>query len=324
MLTPPTPADETARIASLRALNVLDTLPEERFDRLTRLARRLFDVPIALVSLVDTDRQWFKSCVGLEATETDRDISFCGHAILGDDILLVCDALADERFHDNPLVAGDPNIRFYAGCPLTVADGSKLGTLCVIDSVPRQFTAEDGELLRDLAQMVEQELAAVQLATIDELTTLSNRRGFVSLATHALDRCQQAGEPASLMYFDLDQFKEINDRFGHAEGDRALSSFAQLLLDTFRSSDVVGRLGGDEFAVMIGGSELPGSSAALARLALSVAQHNIYVEERYELAYSVGTVLFEGTGPTTIAEMLAAADGAMFRDKRNRAAVATL
>src|ERR1700752_1549332 len=116
MLTPALPADENTRLDTLRALNILDTSPEERFDRLTRLAKRLFGVPIALVNLVDADRQWFKSCVGLSATETPRDISFCGHAILGDDILLVPDAGVDERFHDNPLVTGDPNIRFYAGC----------------------------------------------------------------------------------------------------------------------------------------------------------------------------------------------------------------
>lgn len=136
MQIPAKPADEPARLDALRALNILDTSPEERFDRLTRLAKRLFDVPIALVSLVDVDRQWFKSCVGLDASETPRDISFCGHAIVGDEILMIRDTLVDERFHDNPLVTGAPHIRFYAGCPLRVPNGSKIGTLCLIDADP--------------------------------------------------------------------------------------------------------------------------------------------------------------------------------------------
>jgi len=120
MQAAPFPSSESSRIATLRLLNILDTEPEERFDRLTRLAKRLFSVPIATVTLVDSNRQWFKSSVGLAVCETSRDISFCGHAILGDDILLVPDARDDKRFFDNPLVLGDPNIRFYAGCPLKV------------------------------------------------------------------------------------------------------------------------------------------------------------------------------------------------------------
>lgn len=211
MMKPAIPVDEGTRIDALHSLKVLDTPPEERFDRLTRLARRLFGVPIALVSLVDTDRQWFKSCDGLDASETSRDASFCGHAILGDDIFLIPDAARDERFQDNPLVTGEPRIRFYAGCPLTVTNGSKLGTLCIIDRDPREFDDEDLALLKDLARMAEQELAAVQLATMDYLTKLTNRRGFDALSTHALGLCRRLHKPASLLYFDLDKFKPIND-----------------------------------------------------------------------------------------------------------------
>jgi len=120
--TPEYPDNESSRLDTLHALNILDTSHEERFDRLTRLAKRVLGVPIALVSLVDTNRQWFKSKQGLEATETPRDISFCGHAILGDEILVIEDATRDERFHDNPLVTGEPGIRFYAGYPLEEAD----------------------------------------------------------------------------------------------------------------------------------------------------------------------------------------------------------
>lgn len=254
MQIPPKPENEATRIGRLRALNILDSSPEDRFDRLTRLAKRLFNVPIALVSLVDENRQWFKSCQGLNTSETPRDISFCGHAILGEDIFQIPDAAQDSRFYDNPLVTDEPHIRFYAGCPLVVGDGNKLGTLCIIDREPRRLDEEDLALLRDLARMAEQELAALQLATIDELTMISNRRGFEALAQHAINMCLRKGEPASLMYFDLDRFKPINDRFGHAEGDRALGDFSKLLQQTFRESDVIGRIGGDEFAVFASGA----------------------------------------------------------------------
>ncbi len=201
MIAPAIPANESTRIDTLRSFNILDTSPEERFDRLTRLAKHLFNVPIALVSLVDTNRQWFKSCVGLSASETPRDISFCGHAILGDDIFMVPDTLTDERFYNNPLVTGDPGIRFYAGCPLAVQNGSKLGTLCLIDIKPRILNEEERNLLQDLARMVEQEIAAIQMATIDELTMLSNRRGFEALAEHTLKTCHRMKKPATLLFF---------------------------------------------------------------------------------------------------------------------------
>ncbi|HEY5309974.1 MAG TPA: GAF domain-containing protein, partial [Casimicrobiaceae bacterium] len=127
------PPDEELRLRTLRECGVLDTAAEERFDRFTRIAAALFDVPIALVSLVDRDRQWFKSHRGLDATETPRDVAFCAHAILGDDVLHVPDALQDDRFADNPLVLNEPRVRFYAGAPLTLQNGAHAGTLCVID-----------------------------------------------------------------------------------------------------------------------------------------------------------------------------------------------
>ena len=131
----------------------------------------------------------------------------------------------------------------YAGVPLSVPNGSKLGTLCLIDRDPRVISEEDQELLRDLGQMAEQEIAAVQLATMDELTLLSNRRGFMALGVHTLNVCQRLQKPASLLFFDLDSFKAINDCYGHAEGDQALVSFSQLLKEVFRESDVIARLG---------------------------------------------------------------------------------
>jgi GAF domain-containing protein len=154
----PLPADEERRLGALRALNVLDTEREERFDRITRLAAALFDVEMAAVSLIDTERQWFKSSVGLGVRQTPRDASFCGHAILGDDVMVVPDALLDARFADSPLVTGHPHVRFYAGAPLRLPDGSRIGMLCLMDRRPRDLSDTDRARLRDMAGLVEREL----------------------------------------------------------------------------------------------------------------------------------------------------------------------
>jgi diguanylate cyclase (GGDEF)-like protein len=317
MAVPAVPGNEPKRLDTLRALNILDTAPEERFDRLTRLARRLFGVPIALVSLVDENRQWFKSCVGLPIRETSRDISFCGHAILGDDIFMIPDARCDERFKDNPLVTDDPNIRFYAGCPLRASNGSALGTLCLISDKPRDLSDDDRALLRDLARMAEQELAAVQLATMDELTALSNRRGFEALAQQALNLCHRVGRPAALLFFDLDGFKQINDKYGHAEGDKALIRFAESLRSAFRDSDVIGRLGGDEFVAVLTDSNNTETSAATKRLQEIIDNHNRSAGRGYDIRYSVGQIAYQPARHPSITDLLAEADVAMYANKQS-------
>jgi hypothetical protein len=154
----PVPTDEAARIEALRGLAILDTSAEERFDRYTRLAAALFRVPTVLVSLVDSDRQWFKSTHGLAAEETPRDRAFCSHAILEAEIFEVTDARVHPDFADNPLVSGPPYVRFYAGMPLTVQGRYRVGTLCLIDYFPRELDAKEKGLLRDLGQLVEREL----------------------------------------------------------------------------------------------------------------------------------------------------------------------
>lgn len=206
MQVPAIPEDETRRLAALCELGVLDTPPEERFDRITATARLLFDVPIVLVSLIDEKRQWFKSRQGLDACETARDISFCGHAILGNDVFVVEDTRQDPRFLDNPLVTGEPCIRFYAGAPLANPDGMKLGTLCVIDRKPREFGPRMRALLRGLGQWAERELnlagevslvaarfeSKLRLAAVQEIARDTAERGkvermqreFISTVSH--------------------------------------------------------------------------------------------------------------------------------------------
>lgn len=179
METPANPEDEAERLLALQQCAVLDTAPEERFDRLTRLAQTLFGTQMALVSLVDADRQWFKSSQGLDARETPRSISFCGHAILGKDIFEVPDALQDARFADNPLVAGPPYIRFYAGAPLKTTTGYRVGTLCIIDGTPRTLTPKERLILQQIADCVEEELLKIHLVQQGEKLQQANLLGEI-------------------------------------------------------------------------------------------------------------------------------------------------
>lgn len=167
MKTAPIPSDDEARLQALRELLVLDTPPEERFDRVVRFAAEEFEVPIALISLLDRDRQWFKSSLGLNVCETARDISFCGHAILSPEPLVVEDALQDERFFDNPFVTDDPHIRFYAGSPLILPSGHSVGTLCLIDDKPRKLDRMDLAILNSLRDLVVGELMGELFGELD-------------------------------------------------------------------------------------------------------------------------------------------------------------
>ncbi len=314
MSVPQSPQDEKLRLEKLRALKLLDTAPEERFDRLTRMAKRLFQVKSAVVSLVDEDRQWFKSKASAESLpdETSRDVSFCGHAILDDDVFVVEDAQFDERFKDNPLVTAESGIRFYAGFPLRISDGSALGTLCIFDSEPRQLTGEDLQLLRDLGDMAEKEIAALQLATLDPLTLISNRRGFTELAQYAFSVSKRKALPASVILIDINRFSQIRADFGQTESDQILVKMASILRAVFRETDIFGRIGDDEFAVFMMESDDDSTRDAIRRLQRAVEQYDMEAERGYDIEFRAGYVVAAPGTIQTLDDLLALADERMY------------
>lgn len=271
----PMPDNEAERLAAVHAYKILDTAPEVEFDVTTRIAASLFNVPIALVALMDRDRLWFKSRHGLDVAQLDREIAFCAHAIVRPDELLVIDDLRkDARFDHNPLVHSGPGIRFYAGAPLRDPNGLALGTLAVLSTEPRQFDAVHRALLSDLSVSVmtaiesrHRALSLRQMATTDPLTGLANRIQFQSALALELRQAHQAGQSIAVLYLDLDGFKGVNDSLGHGAGDAVLREVARRLSDSLRNGETLARMGGDEFAiVMRGGVDLRGAQALADRI----------------------------------------------------------
>ncbi len=319
MIKPPTAHDHTLRLQSVHSLKILDTHPQDRFDRLTRLAARVFDVPMARVSLVEKDSQLLRPRREAPALETSNAISFRGRGIVKDEVFIVEDALNDHRFGtDNPLVAEEPEVRFYAGYPLKSPDGHRLGTLCIMDRVARKFSPEEAEMLKEMGQLVEAELISLTQTTIDELTRITNRRGFMAIAAHVLAICTRAEKSVALLMFDLDGFKEINDQFGHQAGDKALIDFAKMLLKNFREADLVARLGGDEFCVLCTGFSKVNTGIVLQRLQKKLDAWNIEPGQKGKLAFSAGTVEFDPKQHPTIEDLMHAADEVMYVNKRGR------
>ncbi len=357
MASVPIPDNEAARLEELHQLAILDSLPEQAYDDIALLAAQICETPIALISLVDADRQWFKATVGIDATETPRDLAFCAHAILEPtQLLVVPDATKDERFASNPLVVSDPAIRLYAGAPLTTSKGHGLGTLCVIDREARHLTVQQQRALQALARQVathfelrsavqelerraqeqeryeeqlldyqrrlEENLALIAEQSItDPLTGLRNRRALLAKLEEEFYRFQRHRAPLALALLDVDHFKPYNDEFGHPAGDMVLCEMAQLLKHDSRESDFVARYGGEEFA-MVYVNTAPDSAALLGeRLRKSIERANW---EFRNVTVSVGIANITDQ-MQTIDDLIAAADRSLYEAKelgRNRVVTA--
>ena len=318
MKKPNTASEETQRLQTLNALKIIDNPQEVRFERITKLAQRLLDVPVAQFSLVEENRTWSRARQGLDPADVPRAGALDDYALLSQTVFVVEDATKDDRFSDNPVVTESPGVRFYAGFPVSAQDGSRLGTLCVLDTVSRQVAPEDIELMHDLGQMIEDELSILTMATTDELTKLANRRGFRMIAEPMIALCQRAWYPASAVMFDLDGLKQINDEFGHEAGDRVIKDFSRLLLKVFRDSDVVARVGGDEFCVLLTDPSEADPQVPLQRLQARVDMHNAEAEPPFRLAFSAGAIPFNKKRHLSVDDLLRDADERMYSQKRSK------
>jgi diguanylate cyclase (GGDEF)-like protein len=329
------PENESDRLAALAAFNIVDTPSEREYDDIVLLASQICNTPIAVISLVEEDRQWFKARVGMEAQETPRDQAFCAYAILEPQkTMIVADATNDHRFFDNPLVLAEPNIRFYAGTPLRTHDDLALGTLCVIDRRPRELNEAQVAALEALGRQLSLRLelrrttellrkaneALENLSVTDELTGLYNRRGFFLHAEQQLKlyRSRHSERSLWLMVGDMDGLKHINDTYGHPEGSAAIKKVGEILTQTLRDADIISRLGGDEFAALLPNTMDEVARKVPARIERNLAAYNAENNMPYDLEMSIGIVKVGFEDHATIAEIVKQADEAMYENKRRR------
>lgn len=321
----PTPSNEALRQQAVRTYEILDTQPEVDFDTLTRVAAQVFNTPAAVIGLMDADRLWFKSQVGLGVAQLDRQIAFCAYAIMNpDEALVVEDLQHDPRFQDNPLVTQQPNLRFYAGVPLIDRHGYALGTIAVVDTQPRAFSVAQCNLLRDLSTLVITALESrhranllTKLAMTDSLTGLANRVNFERTLTAELAHARRTGEAFTVLYMDLDNFKDVNDTFGHAAGDEVLREVAQRMAKQVRAEDLLVRLGGDEFGVFMRQSAEDSVVSLTTRIVEAVSVPiTLSSGKRVSVGISIGIATYTDNIDTST--LLAKADQALYEAKRNR------
>jgi len=268
--------NESQRMHAVRRYDILDTAPEPAFDRITALAAHLLQTPIAIISIVDSDRIWFKSHYGTDLSQTGRDPGLCASAVFQTTPWVIADARGDPRTSAHPLVTGEFGLRFYAAAPLATGDGHNLGTLCIIDRLPRDIGEAELAILRDLAALVMDRLElrlatecmsdldrillqraladeerAEEAAKHDSLTGLGNRHKLEEAFSAEIGRLRRHGGSMCALMADIDHFKQINDLHGYDVGDEIISGFAELLRMHVRPTDIVIRLGGDEFLVLL-------------------------------------------------------------------------
>lgn len=346
----PLPSNEAERLQALHHYQILDTLPEACFDDISHLASEICNTPIALVSFIDSERQWFKSRKGLDVAQTPRDIAFCAHAILDTDLMVVADAHEDARFADNPLVTGDMAIRFYAGAPLITDSGEALGTLCVIDRERRALTDAQTNALRALSRQVmaqlelRRHLAAQQehqlqlqayqreledsnvrlerASLTDDVSGFFNTRFLHRYLDELLAQAQAQERGISLAFFDMDGFKAVVDTHGHLLGAQVLREVAESIHHLLDPEDRIVRYGGDEYVVVLPGQKTEEAIVKVERMRERIASMRYLQTEGLDVQVSASFGLANyPDDAATKRELLAAADQCLFYSKeagRNR------
>jgi diguanylate cyclase (GGDEF)-like protein len=318
----PIPANEKTRLAALHSYHILDTPPDERFDLFSRLCTWLFEVPLAGINLVDSDRTFFKSLIGMQPYEPPRSTSLCAHAVgIGQPTMVIQDLSEDSRFDDHPFVTR--GIRFYAGALLRSPCGHDIGTLCVADMRPRSLSEGEQHRLVELANGVSavlelhrSSLLLLQAASRDSLTGLCNRRVFEETLESAV-AAGKSGLQCALMYLDLDRFKQVNDLYGHGAGDALLREIGRRMSATARRTDVVARIAGDEFVLLMGAPSSAHGAELLAQRLLEAFSEPFEVNgQPIRIGSSIGIALCPYHAADA-AGLLHCADLALYEAKRS-------
>lgn len=300
------------RLKHLHGLGLLDSEPEHRYDRITKLCARLFNVDISLISLIDENRQWIKSSIGFSQRQTERSIAFCNQTIAQDDVYIVPDTLLDHQYVNNIMVTSAPFVRFYAGCPIRVRSGEKLGALCLKHSVPKEFSETDITLLKQLTQMVEQEIDYNPLLDEDKLTGLLNRDAFERRAQQLITIFVPLQTTITMYYFDLNNYKHITHAHGISAGDEALINFSRLLTETFTDTELVARMVDDEFVVLCICEPIANS---LEKLAAAVNDYNAAVSPHLNIEYTVGVASSQSIANVDLQSLYMYADTDLYEHK---------
>ena len=333
----------TLKIANLHTLDLFYTPLEERFERITRLARRTLHVPVAAITLLNDEKQWFKSVAGWSVSELPREAGFCKYTVQQGDLLIISDTHQDPRCAKSPLVKAAPHFRAYAGFPLVDEHGSPGGTFCVFDTKPRLLSEADRQALVDLGSMAQREVLSDRLsaahtaltaklsvarreAMMDPLTRLWNRRGASVLLTSALVAADRDGTPLTLALLDLDNFKRINDTYGHQVGDEVLRKIAARLTSVIRAADIICRIGGDEFLVVMIDTEEATAARVADRIRRTVTETCVATREGpLPISLSVGCTVRAPHDKLPVDSLLERADKALLDSKnagRNRVRIA--
>jgi diguanylate cyclase (GGDEF)-like protein len=333
----------TIKLASLPGSDLLYTPLEERFERLTRLGRRTLNAPVAAVILKTQDKQWVKSVAGWNVTELPETLKLCDWTAAERKIYVIRDMATDPRTAGHPFVIGSPKLRFYAGYPLYDADGMPAGVFCVFDTKPRELSQADEQVCVDLAQLTQQELLSDQVtkvraaltaklsiarreAMMDPLTRLWNRRGANMLLKAALDRADRENHPLGVAVLDLDNFKRINDTYGHQAGDELLRKIGARLVSAVRGQDLTFRLGGDEFLLLMIDTDEDIAKRIAERVRRAITDDTIRTRSgSLPASVSVGLTMRAPHEQLTVDQLLERADQALRRSKadgRNRVRIA--
>ncbi|HEU4617239.1 MAG TPA: sensor domain-containing diguanylate cyclase [Gammaproteobacteria bacterium] len=334
----------TMKLAHLPMLDLLYTPIEERFERITRLARRALGFPVAAITLLSSEKQWFKSVSGWSISELPRDRCLCNLTLEANDLVAIPDTLEDSRTASHPLVTSGPKFRAYVGFPLTDGEELVAGTLCVFDVKPRPLSSGDRQTLLDLAAIAQSEIARDRLrsahasltsklgvarreAMMDPLTRLWNRRGAMLLLESAFEDADRSSKPLTIALVDLDGFKQVNDTMGHQTGDEVLRKVAGRLVSSVRGHDVACRIGGDEFLLLIIDSDIESGRAITERVLGSITSSPIPTRDRsIDMTASVGFTVRKPRERASIDELLERADRALRQSKdqgRNRVRMAS-